>query len=164
MVNKRNRYEVLLTTLDSKAGGLPIKEGLMSSKKCPNCGLYNMESAIRCDCGYDFPSGQITESLLSNTEKKWKHSEFGIASFSISIVVSIVIFLMIYNSIFDVKGTVIALLFTLFMYLAALGLGIGGLIQKDRKKDFAILGIIFSIPLICLSGLLAVYISENLPM
>jgi hypothetical protein len=75
-----------------------------------------------------------------------------------------VIFLIIYNSIFDVKGTVIALLFTLYMYMAALGLGIGGHRQKERKKDFAILGIIFSIPLISLSGLLVVYIFENFPM
>lgn len=36
----------------------------MPSKKCPNCGLYSMESAIRCDCGYDFPSGQIKNSYL----------------------------------------------------------------------------------------------------
>jgi hypothetical protein len=41
----------------------------MSSKKCPNCGLYNMESALRCDCGYDFPSGQITDSYLTYAEK-----------------------------------------------------------------------------------------------
>jgi hypothetical protein len=43
-------------------------EGLMSSKKCPNCGLYNMESAIRCDCGYDFASGQIEDSYLRNAK------------------------------------------------------------------------------------------------
>jgi drug/metabolite transporter superfamily protein YnfA len=28
-----------------------------------------MESAIRCDCGFDFPSGQITDSYLSNAEQ-----------------------------------------------------------------------------------------------
>jgi hypothetical protein len=35
--------------------------------KCPNCGLINPPSALRCDCGYDFPSGLIKESYLSET-------------------------------------------------------------------------------------------------
>ncbi len=30
--------------------------------KCPICGLINPDTALRCDCGYDFPSGQIKES------------------------------------------------------------------------------------------------------
>ena len=33
--------------------------------KCPNCGLINPESALRCDCGYDFPSGTMKESYLT---------------------------------------------------------------------------------------------------
>ena len=37
----------------------------MPSKKCPHCGLYNYEIALRCDCGYDFQSGQIQQSYLS---------------------------------------------------------------------------------------------------
>jgi hypothetical protein len=45
------------------------KGGVYVFTEYPNCGLYNMESAIRCDCGYDFPSGQITNSYLSNAEK-----------------------------------------------------------------------------------------------
>lgn len=36
----------------------------MSTKKCPNCGLENVESALRCDCGYDFTSGQVEGSYL----------------------------------------------------------------------------------------------------
>ena len=27
--------------------------------RCPNCGLVNPDSAQRCDCGYDFPSGTL---------------------------------------------------------------------------------------------------------
>jgi hypothetical protein len=27
--------------------------------KCPNCGLFNPESAQRCDCGYDFDKGTM---------------------------------------------------------------------------------------------------------
>ena len=34
----------------------------MSDKKCPRCGLWNTESAIRCDCGYDFVSNSVKES------------------------------------------------------------------------------------------------------
>ncbi len=31
-------------------------------KKCPNCDLTNPETSMQCKCGYDFSSGQITES------------------------------------------------------------------------------------------------------
>lgn len=37
----------------------------MASKNCPNCGLLNLETSVRCDCGYDFPSGEMKESYLS---------------------------------------------------------------------------------------------------
>ncbi len=32
--------------------------------RCPKCELINPESALRCDCGYDFPTGTIKESYL----------------------------------------------------------------------------------------------------
>jgi uncharacterized membrane protein YvbJ len=44
----------------------------MSSKKCPKCGLINTETALRCDCGYDFSSGQVKGSLLGSKEQKSK--------------------------------------------------------------------------------------------
>jgi uncharacterized membrane protein YvbJ len=40
----------------------------MPDKKCPNCGLYNPENALRCDCGYDFSSGEMKRSYVP--EKK----------------------------------------------------------------------------------------------
>lgn len=40
----------------------------MPSKKCPTCGLYNPETAIRCDCGYDFQLGQ-RQQLPFNIKK-----------------------------------------------------------------------------------------------
>lgn len=36
--------------------------------QCPKCGLFNPETAQRCDCGFDFPSGRMKGSLLSARE------------------------------------------------------------------------------------------------
>jgi len=87
-----------------------------------------------------------------------KHSGLGIASFILSIISGIFLFL-----IFAVAGMIesstpggmseespAAMLIGLFMLgfmfltLLAVGLGIGGLLQSDRLKIFALLGIIFS--------------------
>jgi hypothetical protein len=38
--------------------------------KCPNCDLVNPETALRCDCGYDFQSGQIKGSYLIKQPNK----------------------------------------------------------------------------------------------
>jgi uncharacterized RDD family membrane protein YckC len=32
--------------------------------KCPRCGLINPETALRCDCGWDFGTGTAKESYL----------------------------------------------------------------------------------------------------
>lgn len=32
---------------------------------CPKCGLINYDTALRCDCGYDFRSGKVKASYLS---------------------------------------------------------------------------------------------------
>jgi len=32
----------------------------MATKKCPNCGLENPASATICECGYDFPEGEVS--------------------------------------------------------------------------------------------------------
>ena len=37
----------------------------MPGVTCPRCGLYNPEPAERCDCGYDFASGEVKTSYLS---------------------------------------------------------------------------------------------------
>ena len=34
------------------------------SHKCPRCGLFSPEEAIRCDCGYDFKTQTVQSSYL----------------------------------------------------------------------------------------------------
>ena len=34
------------------------------SQKCPRCGLFSSEEAIRCDCGYDFKTQTVQPSYL----------------------------------------------------------------------------------------------------
>lgn len=31
---------------------------------CPQCRLINPDTALRCDCGYDFPSGKMRDPLV----------------------------------------------------------------------------------------------------
>ncbi len=87
-----------------------------------------------------------------------KHSGLGIASFITSIIAGILIFLLIaVAGVMEAStpggmdeesaGTiVVGLLLIAFLgaSLVALGLGIGGLMQKERKKIFAILGTVFA--------------------
>ena len=87
-----------------------------------------------------------------------KHSGVGITSFIISLLVAIGAFvLVVVAGIIETttpggmdENSVAAVVVGLFIFgciflqIVALGLGIGGLIQKYRKKIFAILGTVFS--------------------
>lgn len=87
-----------------------------------------------------------------------KHSAFGISSFILSMLTGIIIFvLVVIAGVLEVstpggineesvEAVVLGLciLAALFGCLVAFGIGIAGLIQKDRKKIFSILGVIFS--------------------
>lgn len=43
----------------------------MPSVQCPRCGLYHPESAQRCDCGYDFASGEVkTSNLVTEADRQ----------------------------------------------------------------------------------------------
>ena len=80
---------------------------------------------------------------------KKKHSDLGIASFIINVVYVIFIVLISINQylqyIYTEHFRDYFLLIYLLVSLLAFGLGIGGLMQKDRKKLFVNLGIIFSV-------------------
>jgi hypothetical protein len=87
-----------------------------------------------------------------------KHSGLGIASFITSVVASIsLVLLVVIAGALEVSApgwideeSVAAMVLGLFIFallvvdIVALGLGIAGLIQKNRKKLFAILGTVFA--------------------
>jgi hypothetical protein len=95
---------------------------------------------------------------IENSAETQKHSGLGISSFSIIMIVSIFITLLyfIYRYIFP-ENTYLFMILIYALYasplisLVAIGLGIGGLIQKNQKKIFAILGTIFSVMVLMLS-------------
>src|SRR5258706_7392690 len=39
-------------------------------KDCPKCRLANPDTALRCDCGYDFASNAMKESYLPARERR----------------------------------------------------------------------------------------------
>ena len=42
---------------------------------CPNCKLVNPPTAERCDCGYDFRTGTMKESYLTERDKRLSKPE-----------------------------------------------------------------------------------------
>lgn len=106
---------------------------------------------------YRPPAAPVGDAGKSSGEAL-KHSGLGIASFVTSIVSGILMF-----ALFVIAGVVqastpggmdeqspiavvvgLGLFAFLFVALVALGLGIGGLLQKERRKLFAILGTVIS--------------------
>lgn len=87
-----------------------------------------------------------------------KHSGLGIASFITSIVSGILIFaLIVIAGVMEAstpggidEESAVAIIVGVFLFaflgasLVALGLGIGGLMHRERKKIFAVLGAVFS--------------------
>lgn len=90
--------------------------------------------------------------------EKQKHSGLGLASFIISIVTTVLIFILFVTAgameastpggIDEESAGAIVLglfiIFCIFVQLVALGLGIGSLCQSGKNKIFGLLGTIFS--------------------
>lgn len=88
-----------------------------------------------------------------------KHSGLGIASFIVSTIIGVLMFfLIIIAGVMEVStpggidessssAMIVGLLMIALMIVdvVAVGLGIAGLTQKDRKKIFSILGIVFGV-------------------
>ncbi|MBC8401901.1 MAG: hypothetical protein H8E14_10475 [Candidatus Marinimicrobia bacterium] len=71
--------------------------------KCPKCDLFNPDSAIRCDCGYDFKTDRIEKTYLSNNKSNAdiKSSKINITKDQkikiVSFLVSILLVILIWN-------------------------------------------------------------------
>jgi hypothetical protein len=125
-----------------------------------SCGAGAMRIAARRENHVLHPEAPRLLNAIGYAETSMdspNHSGLGIASFIVSVAAGFLTFCCIV-----VAGVMAAkpggmdetspeaiivglLLFAfLFVSLVGLGLGIGGLVQKDRKKIFAVLGTIFS--------------------
>lgn len=60
---------------------------------CPKCGLINYDTALRCDCGYDFRSGKVKASYLSgkDLEKQQAKGEKEIATKRIAVRIGLIL-------------------------------------------------------------------------
>ena len=56
---------------------------------CPKCKLINPPCAERCDCGYDFKTGTMQESYL--TERGKRHSKPEIAALFLGLACNLVL-------------------------------------------------------------------------
>ena len=53
---------------------------------CPTCNLINSDSAIRCDCGYDFRYRSVQDSYLAEHQNKIRQDRSNNVRTAISIV------------------------------------------------------------------------------
>jgi hypothetical protein len=94
--------------------------------------------------------------MENNANDVLKHSRLGIASFVISLIAGFIEFLVIISAgVLEVEGqmtetsaaaVVIGMLIMLGMFsnLVGVGLGIAAVVQKNAKKLFGVLGLIFN--------------------
>jgi uncharacterized RDD family membrane protein YckC len=59
--------------------------------KCPKCKIENLEEANRCDCGYNFETGQLKESYLKGVSKNSKSIYVGFWKRSVATIIDCLI-------------------------------------------------------------------------
>lgn len=81
-------------------------EQKMSDKKCPNCGLWNPPSAMRCDCGYDFNSLSVKPSYADQTTFSFaqERAENNLPTLVVRGIVFITVYLIIALAMYFVTG------------------------------------------------------------
>ena len=60
----------------------------MSAGKCPKCGLYNPDTALRCDCGYDFSSGTMQQSYVPAHQRPFDERPMSVGQWLGTLVVA----------------------------------------------------------------------------
>jgi hypothetical protein len=124
----------------------------MSDKRCPRCGLWNSGVAMRCDCGYDFTSGQLKGSLLGQkghaVKRFWPALVVvGMVTGLLTSLISVFVFQFFlpqeYKNYLALGPGLGALDLMIFIFFASPGSAVGGLIGgllvQDRGKQAQII-------------------------
>jgi len=132
----------------------------MSDKKCPQCGLWSLEAALVCDCGYDFSRGAplyTVKPVDRNAGKRARSarrlSRFGLAAGLLAVLPYILILVLL---LLRISGPMLRLLamfslltgffFGALFGLAGILLGILGWALSLKKSG----NLAFSVPAILL--------------
>jgi hypothetical protein len=58
----------------------------LPDKRCPHCHLWNSETALVCDCGFDFSTGTISRTKTSDSLPVSAAWRIGLSSFSVVLI------------------------------------------------------------------------------
>jgi len=122
----------------------------MADKQCPECGLWSIETAVKCDCEYNFVTGTVPDAIREKQDSQWL---MDIASKISNIVVMISImgavlffgFLQLFGFGFDLMFSLFILLFIGLESLAAILLKSKPLVSGILLSMVGIGGIVFAI-------------------
>jgi hypothetical protein len=101
-------------------------------RHCPKCALVNPDGALRCDCGFDFPSGTTLASYLTEKEQTarfdWRMQVFN------SLLGSMVVFAAI--SLLNSDATLFLFLFiNAILSVSIIFLLIYAVFSKNRRRS-----------------------------